>query len=530
MSEIPPLDSSSEHAQEPDLWQPSREQRIEALRHLAGTEVSRQEAVPPAAPTSRPLGKRWPVMVLLGVVIVGFLAVLAIHFTSSGPSSKASKAERPLQIVPGHDQLDCPHDMAWFPTGDRLAILAYQYKCPAQEYTENPQNFLSYTGAFTSVPGLVNIYDTKKGKLLSQFYPSALLLPHFKLSPAVIDVYGSAGISPDAILGFNFTHILWSANGQRLAITFYVYVPTAPPNPTAPPSTLPPGQAVDGVLITDLAGTHPQVLMHMINQAQPSVTVWDLSSSSVVPQPASLAFPSTFASLTPALSYRWGPGGTLVPQDLLATQGTPVAPAATPVGNPDGSLSFSIWQPAWVLNSIPGGNFQQPLQGAYPYTTDIAAWSPDGRYLAERVDLEGLLTSAAEPAPQAGQLALYHWTSAPLIPVRDAGLVQIERIASASSFTEAAALYTQLTGVLVSWSPDGSLVAVNADTTTDEVDLYDCRTGKPVYSYKPQLQGGLPPAVQGEGNLLRWSANGTRLALFDSARGIVTIWTVTIAR
>ena len=73
----------------------------------------------------------------------------------------------------------------------------------------------------------------------------------------------------------------------------------------------------------------------------PFYAEWDLAQSrpiSFTPPPSAFAL----MPLPPALAYRWGGSGTLVPETRLASTTAPVAPPLAPVGNPLGGASFTI--------------------------------------------------------------------------------------------------------------------------------------------------------------------------------------------
>ena len=156
---------------------------------------------------------------------------------------------------------------------------------------------------------------------------------------------------------------------------------------------------------------------------------------------------------------------------------------------------------------------------------DTAAWSPDGRFLAQRVGMIGFLVSSQTPAPDAQTLAAFpSWAGAPRLPVRDAGLQQAIAVAGTNSFLTVGA--TTIGGVLVAWRPDGKLIAVDADRPDHAVILFDCATGQPVATLTPPLhrQGSL---LEGFTNMLRWSPDGSQLALYDATVATLTIWSGT---
>src|SRR5439155_18181322 len=169
-------------------------------------------------------------------------------------------------------------------------------------------------------------------------------------------------------LVISYLHVIWSPDTQRLAFTFHV----AAPSPS-----------LHGIVLMNRDGTQTQVLLDQQNTFAPSYAEWDLERRMLI---TSNVFP-----LPPALAYHWGPKGTVLPGRLLSTQFLPAAPPLSPIGNPDGDASFTLWQPAVAqVTSFtdPSGTYR-----IHSWSTSFAAWSPDGRYLITDLSFFGLLTS-----------------------------------------------------------------------------------------------------------------------------------------
>jgi hypothetical protein len=494
-----------------------------AATPAAGASSSEESSqLPPVATTAR--RPRWrrarvglAVVVLLGVAAA---VVWKLHPLTT-PAGASSRPSVPVQMLPNADGgMYCTSDMAFAPHSHRLAMLGFEYPCFSSASVAS--EFYTGSGGSASAstkepPGLVNLYDTQRGVLLGQFHPSALIKPHLpQPSATVLAELAAAGILPDFLDGINYTHLLWSPDGQHLAITFQTFVTAGLPNT----STIP-GQSFDGVLLTDAAGNNPQVFIHPINRTRPAATIWDVSSGTALPVPADLAPPSVFASVPPAQSYTWAADGTLHPQSPIPP--TPPTSFTLPldaVGTPEGGTTFAPWQAGVVANGSQSRPGPANLIGASAFMMDTAAWSPDGRFLAERVGMMGFLVSPQSPAPDAKTLAASpSWAGAPQLPVRDAGLQQAIAVAGTNSF-----LY--LSGVLVAWRPDGKEIAVDADRPDHAVVIFDCATGQPVATLVPPLhrQGSL---LQGFTNMLRWSPDGSQLALYDATVATLTIWSAT---
>ena len=478
--------------------------------------------LPPVATTVRRTRGRWARVGLAVVVLLGVAAaaVWKLH-PLTAPTSAVSRPALPVQMLPNADGgMYCTSDMAFAPHSHRLAMLGFEYPCfgsgsVASEFYTGGGGPASASRKET--PGLVSLYDTQRGALLGQLHPSALITLHLPQPPAAVLAELTADeINPDVLDYINYTHLLWSPDGQRLAITFQTFVVTGDPNADAPP-----GQSFDGILLTDAVGANPQVMLHPINRAHPAATLWNLRSGTALPVPTDLAPPSVFASVPPAHAYQWASDGTLHPQSPFPpTPPTSSAPSTLPldaVGTPEGGATFTPWQAGVVSNGSQSRPGPDNLSGASTFAMDTAAWSPDGRFLAQRVGMMGFLVSPQSPAPDAKTLAASpSWAQAPRLPVRDAGLQQAIAVAGTNSFLDAR-------GVLVAWRPDGKQIAVDADRPDHAVILFDCATGQPVATLTPPLhrQGSL---LQGFANMLRWSPDGSQLALYDATVATLTIW------
>ena len=518
----------------------AQQRRLAALSALAASgggelgQLAHAAALPdpdlvPAAHRSRWWRMRvaLAVMMLLGVAAA---VVWKLHPLSTS-SSAVSRASLPVQLLPNADGgMYCTSDLAFAPHSHRLAMLGHEFPCAGTgAHPELDSNMvpppaqvsaLFSTGSagpsdatMKEPPGLVSLYDTQRGVLLGQLHPSALITPHLPQPPAdVLAALAATGTLPDFLDGINYTHLLWSPDGQRLAITFQVFVTAGLPNtPNIP------GQSFDGLLLTDAAGANPQVMLHPINRARPAATIWDLRTGTALPVPTDLVPPSVFASVPPARAYTWGADGALHPQSPFSP--TPPTSFTLPldaVGTPEGGSTFTPWQDGVVSNGSQSQPGPDNLVGASTFAMDTAAWSPDGRFLAQRVGMMGFLVSAQTSAPDATTLAAFpSWAQAPQLPVRDAGLQQAIAVASTNSFPDAR-------GVLVAWRPDGKLIAVDADRPDHAVIVFDCATGWPVATLLPPLhrQGSLLRGI----NMLRWSPDGSQLALYDATVATLTIW------
>src|SRR5262249_48369503 len=139
--------------------------------------------------------------------------------------------------------------------------------------------------------------------------------------------------------------------------------------------------------------------------------------------------------LPPAVAYHWGGNGALLPDTLLAHATGPAASPLLPgpVGNPDGNTSFTIWQPGVArLMSLVDSSSVYPM---YTWSTDFAAWSPDGRYLIDSIGVSGLLQPPGQLFPSRKALVNAGMEQAPLLPIHDAALLVVVKRATAIAWS-----------------------------------------------------------------------------------------------
>src|SRR6185312_1402104 len=146
--------------------------------------------------------------------------------------------------------------------------------------------------------------------------------------------------------------------------------------------------------------------------------------------------------------YAWTADGTLQPTTAL-----PSSPTATPVpdpggaiGQPDGGQRFSMWQEAQ-----PRYDGTSCGHGIFPIGLSATAWSPDGRYIAEGVEVFGRVDSADVGASQPTINCAYDERNSATharMPARDAAL-------KAVLLAEAHAADGNLTRRTLFWDPTG---------------------------------------------------------------------------
>jgi hypothetical protein len=371
-------------------------------------------------------------------------------------------APSPSYHVQQQDGLACLVDSQWSPDSSLIAVLGYQHDCSGTN----------------GVPGIVNIYDAHSGKLIGQWQPDDTILSILNPLPdspgTAVSSFGAAipksvNDGENRAIDFNYSSVLWSPNGQRLAITFLTVIQQQP---------------LHGVLLMDVDGQHPQLMLQPQKSANELPVEWDLESGTAMP----------FKPVPPALGYYWGTMGTLIPEMLLSFDTVPSLRMTGGVGSPEGEDSFTIWQPGYTALTN--------ISGLSVWSTNFGAWSPGGRYLIDGMSQAGLMEPRGHPMPDARALEQMRMANMPLLPVHDAALLQIANTSS-----------------VVAWRPDGRIVA--AFSYYDAVNLYDCVTGRKI-AFLPLSLRNEPLA--GSVAMLRWSPDGTHLLLSSSWGGAITLW------
>jgi WD40 repeat protein len=338
-------------------------------------------------------------------------------------------------------------DNAWSPDSQYFAVLGNEGSCSCVVHE----------------PGLLNVYNARStGKALQHLHLDYLLLQSLDERPLSRDRHG---------LSIEYMHVLWSPDGKRLAVTF---VDTEQPS------------LFFGLLLMDMKGQHAQVLL------QPRTTSIHLDDEWDVVRGVPVLLPPP----PPALFYRWGTEGHLIPQASLSSKTMPPAPPTGPVGSPDGGQTFTIWQPGLA----------SPLHlnnglVVFRFNTTFAAWSPDGRYIVEGLGLQNV-------TEQHGATALF-----PLMSSYRTGDTPLLSI-SGETISRAVSSMTA-----VAWSPDGRILAAYA--VGKPVTLYDAATGRRLLSLPP------PPRqvfLQGIVGILRWSPDSSALLLSGEQWGAVALW------
>jgi hypothetical protein len=415
-------------------------------------------------------------LVLIAVVVVQGSRVPATTLPRPTPTATPAGAFLPLA------GLNCISDAAWAPTSDLIAFVG-----PTGSACDEGTGFATQ----------LNIYRARSRSLVRRILPDSAVYSALGL-PITPSATPGTGGPPGVIL--SYATLRWSPDGTQLALSFGVY----PNNPASA------GPVVNnGLVLVNADGSHERVFIDRRTGPQAPYTVWDLESGTPVTVSAN-AVPddAPYSTIVPARSYSWGVGGTLVPGAPFSQ--TTSLPAGL-VGTPIGAAQFGPWQPGTVQVIQEPLSGQRPIQYLCLYDTTFAAWSPDGRYVAEGLQVQRLL---APPA------ALPGWTdtalpaqtiSAASLPARDAAVSQ-----ALAAMTSASGEFGN--PVPLAWRPDGKVLAVL--TAHNGFVLRATDTGRVVRSVPVMQQPvGQPllPGYPGTWDVPLWSPDGKWLLLPTAA-------------
>ncbi len=368
----------------------------------------------------------------------------------------------PSYDVQQQDGLACLVDAQWSPDSSLIVVLGYQHDCPGAN----------------GMPGILNMYNVHSGKLVAQWQTDDTILSILNPLPnspgSAVSSFGvatpkSVNDNENRTIDFNYSNVLWSPNGQRLAITFL---------------TLMQQQPLHGVLLMDVDGQHTQLMLQPQKSANELPVEWDLESGMAMP----------FKPVPPALRYHWGTNGALIPEMLLSYDTVPSIHTTAGVGSLEGGDSFTIWQPGYTALTN--------ISGLSVWSTTFGAWSPGGRYLIDGMRQAGLMEPRGHPMPDAQALEQMRIANMPLLPAHDAALLRVA-----------------ITSSVIAWRPDGRIMA--AFNYYDAINLYDCVTGNKIASLPLSFRN---QPLAGSSALLRWSPNGTHLLLSSAWGGAISLW------
>jgi hypothetical protein len=203
-------------------------------------------------------------------------------------------------------------------------------------------------------------------------------------------------------------------------------------------------------------------------------------------------------------AYQWNADGTLAA----------ISPVGRPVGTPDGSKTFSVWQSGQLLfgtESDKATGSTTVLPHDIFWLTNLSPVSPDGHYFYPNMSGFG---SIVPPSTQV--------TGGPVLKSHDQALTALARQMMLTPSP------SQNTIDVVAWRPDGSYLAEFAPDATNPnaaaftTSIYSTVTGKVVNELHPDFSG--LSSSQIPNMALSWSPDGTRLLLLDDLFGVLTIW------
>lgn len=521
-----------------DPEQDDRSKRIEALRNLAQQgDIQREperdalSAATPSAPSALPASASLPaptrrsrkplliavVSVLVLIAVAGGLIVRAITAPSAATKTSPQQAFTTSILHPGGNDAACPQDVVWSPDGATVAFLGYQLFCASS----NPTGYSYHAG-------VVVLYDAAKGVVTTTIKPDPIIGAALGLKPPAIATPRPFSFPDDHNTSqqvVDYSHVLWSPDGKQLAVTFSVLLATGVTHGGIVT------KMVEGVLLMSPSGGNTRVLSHTMAQNEAYSGLWNLSTGAYIAAPGATTWPDSantgwFAAqalMPPAPAYQWDDTG-----HLEATT------TSTPVGQANGAKAFSIWQPgvARLISQVYSGNLgqSQPLKTPVEtWESPFAAWSANGKYLLANSNVYGWRVEApGQQAADAATLARLGLANAPTLQPRDAAMAAaLKSYHDLSQNPEAGN-----TPLYMAWSPDGKRLAVEASVYTLRgqaspqikdfaVQIYDCASGR--------LLGTLIPNLTLNGDysgtaFLRWSADGSRLLLYNPLLSGAQIW------
>ena len=358
------------------------------------------------------------------------------------------------------DGLACLVDAQWSPNSALIAVLGYQHDCPK----------------VNELPGILNIYMASNSKLIAQWQIDDSILnilnPPATSTGNAVSSFGTVPRSINdgegRVIGFNYTSVLWSPDGNRLAVSFMTSLEQ---------------QRMHGLLLMDVDGQHTQLLLQSQHGVDKLPIEWDLWSRMAKP----------FQPIQPSLQFHWGTDGTLSSEMLLSYNSVPSISMAADVGSPERE-NFTIWQPGYTALTN--------MSGLSVWSTNFEAWSPDGRYIIDSISQAGLMKPRNRLVLDAQALKQMRISNMPLLPAHDVALLQVA-----------------ITSSVIAWRPDGRIMA--AFNYYDTVNLYDCVTGHKIASLPLSFRN---QSLAGNAALLRWSPNGTHLLLSSAWGGAISLW------
>lgn len=370
--------------------------------------------------------------------------------------------------------------------------------CLRDEAWSPDSRFFAYAGSTSQdcgygqyAPNAINIYRAQDATLVRQLRPDAAIFAALGQSvpssaaPDATPTPGAASLSYDSLL--------YAPDGSRFAIVFGLSHGTR--------TTL--GVAV----IRASDGRVERVVLGDALPGAVSVTsyaVWDLDAGTATAYPDPIS-DHPVGTLLAATAFDWTLDGRLV---STASAPTPALAPSGVIGDPSGDANFSAWQPGTLqlgLTNVPDTHGQALV---YVYDAQIAAWSPDGRYVAGFFAAGGRVQPKGGLTPDNQALHLLGVAGIALLPLRDAGLDQVLRHVRTPMDADA---QSDSSFGWIAYRPDGRAVALLDDQ--QDVTIFSTSTGAVLRTFT-HLSLLLNPHNETAG-VMRWSPDGTMLLLPD---------------
>jgi hypothetical protein len=440
----------------------------------------------------------WLALVLVMFVVAGLAGIAVLGHASTRTGAAAGALLAPTRIsTPIAAGLSCPTDAEFSPDGARIIVVGTLGPCDSA--VEHAGHLTLHAGA---------IFDARSGALVRLIQ----LEPLLGLSTASQPVW----LRPASV---HFFSLGWSPDDQHVAITYTVFDSA---------TRLTPDHLLDaGLLVVDTrSGTatiiHGDSGYFATVGATTGFPVWNVATGTEI---------SASAPAELGLTYSWA--NKSAPAPLAQITGTVSrlprdAGAHSPVGNPTGGTTFTIWQPGIVA-----GPQRTSLGGGHAvFLTDFATWAPDGvrvTYLSAGVTLPSpQAPSSRDTSPAAATLPLPTPTGVAQAPARDAALDAVQRQVGAGGLAQ------------VAWNPSGNLlasIACHQAVGSETVVIRDAANGNVLSSASLALgpqdaSCGALSATDRDGafpNLpltLQWTPGGDALLVCDRAGGMLTVWPV----
>ncbi len=438
-------------------------------------------------------GPLWLSVISVALIVAAVIAALAAtqRLTSSifgAPVLNALTSSLTISTDTTAGLLQ-PQDAAYSPDGSRIAVIG------------------AFTPCYQLAPGLTRcghglaIYDSHSGALI-QVSPIEPLLGVTSPDDAAASHSAAAYVQLHA-LG-------WSPDSAWFAMVYTVF-DTA--NPSSPDDMLDSGL----LLINPQTGATRIIrgdsgYFSVLNGGAAARPVWHIRNGA-----ETVGF-----TTPPGVIFAWGANGLPYPTLPVRTSLSELpanAGAQYPVGAPDGSAPFTIWQPGIVIgpgSAAIGG-------GRSAFVTTFASWSADGAHVSDITEGLTLPTpvqadsavsaSAGTPGP-----AIVEPATMPAAPARDVALAHVQEAVGAYGWA------------LVAWNPAGTaLASVTCFSHTGQtLELRDTASGAVVGSGALTL-GANDPGCQDANATnvsMMWAPDGSKLLTVDRSSSTLTIWTI----